>query len=55
MILRFLSEDEQHSVDCKGLNYGQILVLQARILSDDHWKWQVLPEKEEEAVLIREE
>lgn len=45
MILRFLSEDKKDSVDCKGLCYGEILMLQARILSSENWFWQVITDE----------
>lgn len=45
MILRFLSEDKKDSVECKGLCYGEIIMLQARILSSENWFWQVITDE----------
>ena len=47
MTLKFISNDGKESVECKGLCYGEIMFLLCRILCDDNWKYQVIPEKEE--------
>lgn len=41
MTLKFISQDGKDSVECKGLCYGEIMVLLCRILCDDAWKYQV--------------
>ena len=48
MTIKFLSSDEKESVECKGLCYGEIMVLLCRILCDEHWRYQVIPDEEEE-------
>ena len=40
--------DDKDSVECKNLCYGEIMVLLCRILCDDSWKYQVIPDDEEE-------
>lgn len=48
MTLKFISQDEKETVECKGLCYGEIMMLLCRILCDDNWKYQVIPENEED-------
>ena len=47
MTLKFISCDDKDSVECKDLCYGEVLVLLSRILCDDNWKYQIIPDKEE--------
>lgn len=47
MTLKFLSNDEKEFVEAKGLCYGEIMVLLCRILCDDNWKYQIIPDSEE--------
>ena len=49
MTLKFMTQDEKEYVECKGLCYGEIMLLVARILADDNWKWQVIAEQEDKA------
>lgn len=36
MILKFISNDDKESVECKDLCYGEIMVLLCQILCDDN-------------------
>lgn len=46
MTLKFISNDDKEFVECKDLCYGEIMVLLCRILCDDNWKYQIIPDKE---------
>jgi len=47
MALKFISSDDKNFVECKELCYGEILVRLSRILCDDNWKYQIIPDKNE--------
>lgn len=46
MRLKFISSDNKESVEVKDLCYGEIMILLCRILCDNNWKYQIIPDEE---------